>query len=185
MQTPKLRSLLAIDALDTSWLLFIGCGSMMLGSQFLTEHLSDEAHVQPGMGCLCVVLVFGQTITTKSYVFDRVSGPKFDPAIKIVIAGGAAVRLERRVAVPVSTATGNQTPPTVVPFFNGDGTPNPLGALRAAPMLGSLGAGATFAFITDDDKLSSASGVPPRTLRTRPSTRRARPLPTHNLKKGR
>ena len=56
------------------------------------------------------------------------------------------------MAIPVSNASINPARSTAVAFFNGDGAPGQLWAFWVAPVVGALIAGATFAFITGEDR---------------------------------
>ena len=59
MYTPKMRSRLAVEALGTFWLVFIGCGSAVFNGRFLTQALSDDYPVNYGIGHLGVAIAFG------------------------------------------------------------------------------------------------------------------------------
>ncbi|RKT78305.1 aquaporin Z [Terracoccus luteus] len=86
MYTPKLTSRLAVEALGTFWLVFIGCGSAIFGAKFVTQSLSDPAPVQLGIGHLGVAIAFGLAVTTMAYGIGHVSGAHFNPAVTIGVA---------------------------------------------------------------------------------------------------
>lgn len=244
MYTPKLSSRLAVEALGTFWLVFIGAGSAIFGGKFVTQALSDEAPVQLGIGHLGVALAFGLAITTMAYAVGHVSGAHFNPAFTIgiavakrfdwkdvpayllaqvvggLLAGGALAGLvaskgmpttgnmaangfgahspggfglggvlvlealvtaflvyivlgvtkadapkgfaplaigfgivvAHLIAIPVSNASVNPARSTAVAFFNGNGAPGQLWAFWVAPIVGAVIAGATFAWITGEDR---------------------------------
>lgn len=244
MYTPKMSSRLAVEALGTFWLVFIGCGSAIFNGKFVTQSLSDGAPVQLGIGHLGVAIAFGLSVTTMAYAVGHVSGAHFNPAVTIgiavarrfewkdvpayvgaqvvggLLAGGAlaglvtsqglsttgnlaangfgehspagfalggvlvvealvtaffvyiilgatkddaprgfaplaigfGLLLAHLIAIPVSNASINPARSTAVAFFNGNGAPGQLWAFWVAPILGGLIAGATFAFITGEDR---------------------------------
>ncbi|MEO7783803.1 MAG: aquaporin Z [Terracoccus sp.] len=244
MYTPKLSSRLAVEAIGTFWLVFIGCGSAIFNGRFAVQTLVDGQPVQLGIGHLGVAIAFGLAVTTMAYAMGHVSGAHFNPAVTVgiavarrfdwkdvpayvgaqlvggVLAGGALAGLVRSkglpttgnlaangfgehspggfglgavlvvealvtaffvyiilgstkedapkgfaplaigfglllahlVAIPVSNASINPARSTAVAFFNGDGAPGQLWAFWVAPVVGALIAGATFAFITGEDR---------------------------------
>ena len=244
MYTPKMSSRLAVEALGTFWLVFIGCGSAMFNGKFVRQALSDSAPVQLGIGHLGIALAFGLAVTTMAYAVGHVSGAHFNPAVTIGIAvarrfewrevplylvaqvvggllAGAALTglwtsqglpatgniaangygahspggfglgavlvvealvtaffvyiilgatkddapkgfaplaigfglvLAHLVAIPVSNASINPARSTAVAFFNGNDAPAQLWAFWVAPIVGGLIAGATYAWITGEDK---------------------------------
>jgi aquaporin Z len=244
MYTPKMSSRLAVEALGTFWLVFIGCGSAMFNGKFVRQDLSDSAPVQLGIGHLGIALAFGLAVTTMAYAVGHVSGAHFNPAVTIgiavarrfawrevplylvaqlvggLLAGGAlaglwasqglpttgnlaangygahspggfglgavlvvealvtaffvyiilgAIKadapkgfaplaigfgfaLAHLVAIPVSNASINPARSTAVAFFNGNDAPAQLWAFWVAPVVGALIAGATYAWITGEDK---------------------------------
>ena len=68
------------------------------------------------------------------------------------LAIGFGILLAHLIAIPVSNASVNPARSTAVAFFNGDGAPGQLWAFWVAPLVGALIAGATFAFITGEDR---------------------------------
>jgi aquaporin Z len=244
MYTPKLSSRLAVEALGTFWLVFIGCGSAIFNAKFAVKSLSDAAPVQLGIGHLGVAIAFGLALTTMAYAVGHVSGAHFNPAVTIgtavarrfpwedvpayvgaqlvggLLAGGAlagllsskglattgnlaangygshspggfglggvlvlealvtaffvyvvlgatkadapqgfapivigfAFLLAHLVAIPVSNASVNPARSTAVAFFNDNDAPAQLWAFWVAPLVGALIAGATWAWITGEDR---------------------------------
>ena len=244
MYTPRMRSRLAVEALGTFWLVFIGCGSAVFNAKFVRQSLSDAAPVQLGIGHLGIAIAFGLAVTTMAYAVGHVSGAHFNPAVTVgiavarrfewrevppyvaaqvagaLLAGGALAGLLRStgvpargnlaangygahspggfglgavllvealvtaffvyiilgatkadapqgfaplaigfglllahlVAIPVSNASINPARSTGVAFFNGAGAPAQLWAFWMAPLVGALIAGATYAWITGEDR---------------------------------
>lgn len=243
MYTPKLSSRLAVEALGTFWLVFIGCGTAIFNATFAAQGLNGQS-VQLGVGHLGVAIAFGLAVTTMAYAVGHVSGAHFNPAVTIGVAvarrfdwknvpaylvaqvvggllAGAALAglvsskglpttgnlaangfgehspggfglggvlvlealvtaffvyiilgatkddapqgfaplaigfgllLAHLVAIPVSNASINPARSTAVAFFNGNGAPGQLWAFWLAPVIGGLIAGATFAWITGEDR---------------------------------
>ena len=244
MYTPRMRSRLAVEALGTFWLVFIGCGSAIFNGKFVRQSLSDAAPVQLGIGHLGIAIAFGLAVTTMAYAVGHVSGAHFNPAVTIgvavarrfawrevplyvaaqlvggLLAGAALAGLWRStglpltgnlaangygahspggfglgavllvealvtaffvyivlgatkddaprgfaplaigfglllaylVAIPVSNASINPARSTGVAFFNGADAPAQLWAFWVAPVVGGLIAGATYAWITGEDR---------------------------------
>jgi aquaporin Z len=244
MYTPKLSSRLAVEALGTFWLVFIGCGSAIFNAKFLVRALSDSAPVQVGIGHLGVAIAFGLAVTTMAYAVGHVSGAHFNPAVTIgiavakrfqwrevpayvgaqlvggLLAGGAlaglvtskglattgnlaangygahspggfglggvlvvealvtaffvyiilgatkddapkgfaplaigfGLLLAHLVAIPISNASINPARSTAVAFFNGNDAVGQLWAFWVAPIVGGLIAGATYAWITGEER---------------------------------
>ncbi|EWT02797.1 porin [Intrasporangium oryzae NRRL B-24470] len=244
MYIPKMSSRLAVEALGTFWLVFIGCGSAIFDGKFIVQALADGSPVQLGIGHLGVAIAFGLAVTTMAYAMGHVSGAHFNPAVTIgiavarrfdwkdvpayvgaqvvggLLAGGAlaglvasrglsttgnlaangygahspggfglgavltlealvtaffvyiilgatkddapkgfaplaigfGLLLAHLVAIPFSNASINPARSTAVAFFNGNGAPGQLWAFWVAPIVGGLIAGATFSFITGEDR---------------------------------
>jgi len=243
MYTPKMSSRLAVEALGTFWLVFIGCGSAIFDAKFLAKGIDGQA-TQLGIGHLGVAIAFGLAVTTMAYAVGHVSGAHFNPAVTIGIAvakrfewrevppylaaqvvggllAGAALAgllsstgrpvignlaangygvhspggfglggvlivealltaffvyiilgatkddapkgfaplaigfgllLAHLVAIPISNASINPARSTAVAFFNGNGAPGQLWAFWVAPIVGGLIAGATYAWITGEQR---------------------------------
>jgi aquaporin Z len=67
---------LLVEGAGTAWLVFVGCGSIVL-----------NAGVTPqGDGVLEVALAFGLALATATYVLGRFSGAHFNPAVTIAFA---------------------------------------------------------------------------------------------------
>lgn len=244
MYTPRMTSRLAVEALGTFWLVFIGCGSAIFNGKFIAQGMSDGQGVQLGIGHLGVAIAFGLAVTTMAYAVGHVSGAHFNPAVTIgvaiarrfswgdvapyigaqlvggLLAGaslagllsskgldlagnlaangygehspggfglgavlvvealvtaffvyiilgatkadspkgfaplaiGFGLLLAHLVAIPVSNASINPARSTAVAVFNGDGAPGQLWAFWLAPIVGGLIAGATYSWITGEDK---------------------------------
>ncbi len=244
MYQPKLISRLAVEALGTFWLVFIGAGAAIFNGTVLKQTLADPQPVQVGVGNLGIALAFGIGYLTMAYAMGHVSGAHFNPAVTLGIAiskrmewrdvpgylvaqvvgglaaGGAlagllsskglpvtgnlaangygahsptgfglgavlvleaivtaffvytvlgttkddaprgfaplaiglALTAAHLVAIPVSGASVNPARSTAVAFFNGNGAPGQLWLFWLAPLLGGIIAGATFHFITGEDR---------------------------------
>jgi aquaporin Z len=64
---------LLVEGGGTAWVVFIGCGSVVL----------NTGAVQQGYGVLEVSLAFGLALVTASYAFGAISGAHFNPAVTI------------------------------------------------------------------------------------------------------
>lgn len=109
------------------------------------------AHSPGGFG-LGGVLVL-EAIVTAFFVYVVLGATKNDaPRGFAPLAIGLALTAAHLVAIPVSNASVNPARSTAVAFFNGDGAPGQLWLFWVAPIIGGLIAGATFHFITGEDK---------------------------------
>jgi len=64
---------LLVESVGTAWLVFIGCGSIVL----------NTGAVQQGYGVLEVSPAFGLALATASYWFGEMSGAHFNPAVTV------------------------------------------------------------------------------------------------------
>jgi len=88
----SLSKRLAVECAGTAWLVFVGCGSIVLSAVL----------PQPGFGALQVALAFGLALTVATYSLEHVSGAHFNP---IVTVGNAiANRFPIRDLVPYIAA---------------------------------------------------------------------------------
>src|SRR5688500_2055847 len=79
---PTTAQRLAAEFLGTFVLVFGGCGSAVLASQFLADDL------QLGIGFAGVALAFGLTVLTMAYAVGHISGGHFNPAVTLGVAAG-------------------------------------------------------------------------------------------------
>ncbi|MDE1179617.1 aquaporin Z [Paraburkholderia sp.] len=83
---------LLVEAAGTAWLVFIGCGSVVL----------NAGSMQAGYGALEVSLAFGLALATATYAVGRLSGAHFNPAVTVGFA--VAQRFPVRDLVPYIAA---------------------------------------------------------------------------------
>lgn len=106
----------------------------------------------PGRFGLGAVLVL-EALVTAFFVYVILGATKDDaPKGFAPIAIGLAMLLAQLISIPFSNGSINPARSTAVAFFNGDGAPGQLWAFWVAPVVGALIAGATFAFITGEDR---------------------------------
>ena len=67
---------LVVEGVGTAWLVFVGCGSIVL----------NGAASQPGYGVLEVALAFGLALATATYALERLSGAHFNPVVTVGFA---------------------------------------------------------------------------------------------------
>lgn len=102
-----------------------------------------------GLGAVLVV----EALMTAFFVYVILGATKDDaPKGFAPLAIGFALTLAHFVAIPVSNASINPARSTAVAFFNGGDAPVQLWAFWVAPLIGGLIAGATYAWITGDDR---------------------------------
>ena len=83
---------LAIEGAGTAWLVFVGCGSIVL----------NAGAAQQGYGVLEVSLAFGLALATATYALGRWSGAHFNPVVTVGFA--AAHRFPVRDLLPYIAA---------------------------------------------------------------------------------
>jgi aquaporin Z len=83
---------LAVEGMGTAWLVFVGCGSIVL----------TIAAPQPDYGALQVALAFGLALATATYALERLSGAHFNPVVTVGFA--VANRFPIRDLVPYIAA---------------------------------------------------------------------------------
>jgi aquaporin Z len=83
---------LAVEGAGTAWLVFIGCGSIVL----------NAGAVQQGYGVLEVSLAFGLALATATYALGQLSGAHFNPVVTVGFA--AANRFPIRDLIPYIAA---------------------------------------------------------------------------------
>jgi aquaporin Z len=84
----NLRRRLLAEAAGTAWVVFVGCGSMVLSANFGVH----------GLGFLGEALAFGLGFTTMAYAIWSVSGAHMNPAVTVGFA--VAQRISVRELVP-------------------------------------------------------------------------------------
>ncbi|GAA6526149.1 aquaporin Z [Intrasporangium sp. DVR] len=101
------------------------------------------------LGAVLVV----EALMTAFFVYVILGATKDDaPRGFAPLAIGFAFTLAYFVAIPVSNGSINPARSTAVAFFNGGAAPGQLWAFWVAPIVGALIAGATYAWITGDDR---------------------------------
>jgi aquaporin Z len=88
----SLSKRLAVECGGTAWLVFVGCGSIVL----------SPVASQPGVGALQVALAFGLALTVATYSLEHVSGAHFNPVVTVGYA--VANRFPIRDLVPYIAA---------------------------------------------------------------------------------
>ena len=88
----NLRGRLLAEAVGTAWLVFIGCGSMVLVANFSAQ----------GVDPVGVSFAFGLGYATMAYVIAPVSGAHMNPAVTVGFA--VAQRLPIRALIPYFVA---------------------------------------------------------------------------------
>ena len=102
-----------------------------------------------GLGAVLVV----EALMTAFFVYVILGSTKDDaPRGFAPLAIGFALTLAFFVAIPVSGGSINPARSTAVAFFNGGDAPVQLWAFWVAPIVGGVIAGATYAWITGDDR---------------------------------
>jgi aquaporin Z len=83
---------LAVEGAGTAWLVFIGCGSIVM----------NAGGSQQGCGVMEISLAFGLALATASYALGRLSGAHFNPVVTVGFA--AANRFPIRDLLPYIAA---------------------------------------------------------------------------------
>lgn len=106
----------------------------------------------PGGYVLGSVLVL-EALVTAFFVYVILGTTGDDAPVGFApLAIGLALMLGHFIAIPFSNASLNPARSTAVAFFNGNDAPLQLWAFWVAPLVGAAVAGATFAFLTGEDK---------------------------------
>lgn len=102
-----------------------------------------------GMGAVFVL----EALVTAFFVYVFLGATADDtPSGFAPVAIGFAYLVAHLIAIPFSNAGLNPARSTAVAFFNGAGAPGQLWLFWLAPLVGGLIAGATYAWITGDDR---------------------------------
>lgn len=102
-----------------------------------------------GLGAVFVL----EALVTAFFVYVILGATKDDAPMGVApLAIGFAMLTAYLLAIPFSNGSINPARSTAVAFFNGDAAPGQLWLFWVAPVLGAAIAGATYAWITGDDR---------------------------------